>query len=64
MPRPTEPNSGSTQRMQAYVNSQPKVIPMEPAYLKIYQQAIKSGHWIYDPDIKRWLTPEEFKEIE
>lgn len=37
---------------------------MEPAYLKKYQEAIKNGHWIYDPQLKRWFTPEEFKDIE
>ncbi|KRT13830.1 hypothetical protein ASU31_22605 [Pedobacter ginsenosidimutans] len=30
----------------------------------IYQQAKAAKHWIYDPEIKRWQTPEEFLELE
>ena len=64
MARPKDPTAGSLERMNAYVNSQPKIIQMEPAYVKIYQLALKNGHWIYDPDLKRWYDPEEFKGLE
>jgi len=30
----------------------------------IYQEAKAANHWIYDPEIKRWQTPEEFLELE
>nr|WP_276900206.1 hypothetical protein [Pedobacter kyonggii] len=30
----------------------------------IYKQAKIAKHWIYDPEIKRWQTPEEFLELE
>ena len=33
-------------------------------YLNIYEEAKLKKHWIYDPQIKRWQTPEEFLELE
>lgn len=36
--------------------------PSKPAVTcyTIYQQAKSSNQWVYDPEIKRWQTPEEF----
>ncbi|WP_316848598.1 hypothetical protein [Pedobacter psychrodurus] len=33
-------------------------------YFTIYEKAKAAKHWIYDPEIKRWQTPEEFLELE
>jgi len=43
--------------------------PEEPpkpttTYFTIYEQAKAAKQWIYDPEIKRWQTPEEFIELE
>ncbi len=64
MPRPREPREDATERMHAYLRSQPKRVQVMPAYLKIYEEAIAKTHWIYDPSIKRWQSPEEFLALE
>lgn len=33
-------------------------------YRPIYDEAVSKRLWIYDPEIKRWQTPEEFKKNE
>jgi len=33
-------------------------------YYTIYEKAKAAKQWIYDPEIKRWQTPEEFLELE
>jgi len=40
--------------------------PPKPSitYFTIYECAKAANHWIYDPQIKRWQTPEEFMELE
>ena len=42
----------------------PKEKPQSPAYIAIYEQAKTTNQWIYDPQLKRWQTPEEFLELE
>jgi hypothetical protein len=39
--------------------------PQQPSisYLSIYEEAKLKKHWIYDPEIKRWQSPEEFLEL-
>jgi len=32
--------------------------------IAIYEAAVTQNHWIYDPQLKRWQTPEEFLENE
>jgi hypothetical protein len=42
----------------------PKENPKAPACLEIYERAKLQRKWIYDPQLKRWQTPEEFLENE
>jgi len=46
-------------------NYRPQVVPKPSiTYFSIYEQAKAAHHWIYDPTIKRWQSPEEFLELE
>ncbi|RZK72566.1 MAG: hypothetical protein EOO85_19000 [Pedobacter sp.] len=50
---------------QRWKNYQPEVQPKPSlTYYTIYEQAKAAKQWIYDPDIKRWQTPEEFLKLE
>ncbi len=46
------------------LSSRPKEVSLPAAYIAIYEAAVASNHWIYDPQLKRWQTPEEFLENE
>ena len=46
------------------LSSRPKEVHLPAAYLAIYESAVANNHWIYDPQLKRWQTPEEFLENE
>jgi hypothetical protein len=41
-----------------------KESPKAPGYLAIYEQAKLQRKWVYDPELKRWQSPEEFLENE
>ncbi len=41
-----------------------KEVQLPSAYIAIYEAAVAQNHWIYDPQLKRWQTPEEFLENE
>jgi len=64
MPRSENPNKGSAEKMYAYMASLPKPTVSVPSYLAIYNEAKSKNQWVYDPQIKRWMTPEEFKGFE
>jgi hypothetical protein len=46
------------------LSSKPKQVHLPAAYIAIYEAAVSQNHWIYDPQLKRWQTPEEFLENE
>ncbi|WP_316797114.1 hypothetical protein [Pedobacter agri] len=54
--------SGLQQRWKNY-QPEPQQKP-SITYFTIYERAKAANHWIYDPEIKRWQTPEEFLELE
>jgi hypothetical protein len=63
MPRPDR--GDGEERFKAYMASlPPKQKPITPLYITLYEEAKAKKHWIYDPEIKRWLSPEEFLELE
>ena len=33
----------------------------KPGWTDIYERAVKQNLWIFDPEVKRWQSPEEFK---
>lgn len=56
---------GESELQQRWKNYRPEVQPKPIiTYYAIYEQAKAAKHWIYDPEIKRWQTPEEFHELE
>jgi hypothetical protein len=64
MSKPADPNAKTTEQVYAYIASISKQIIATPSYLAIYNEAKTKHHWIYDPSIKRWMTPEELKGFE
>ncbi|MDQ7949504.1 MAG: hypothetical protein REI93_11700, partial [Pedobacter sp.] len=55
----------SAERYKAFrANLPAKAEPVVPLYQKLFEEAKSKKHWIYDPQIKRWQSPEEFLELE
>ncbi|MEN0095859.1 MAG: hypothetical protein AAGB30_10775 [Pedobacter sp.] len=52
-----------TSALSVHKNDPPPEQP-QISYLAIYEEAKLRKHWIYDPQIKRWQSPEEFLELE
>ncbi|MBB2146908.1 hypothetical protein GM921_15495 [Pedobacter sp. LMG 31464] len=63
MPRPDR-ISGEERYKTYMAGLPPKTKPNTPLYITLYEEAKLKKHWIYDPDIKRWQSPEEFLELE
>lgn len=61
-PRELIGKSELERRMENYKYEEPPKPSI--TYFTIYEKAKALKHWIYDPEIKRWQTPEEFLELE
>lgn len=61
MSKPADPNAKTTEQVYAYIASLQRQVITTSA---IYNEAKSKNRWIYDPEIKRWMTPEEFKAFE
>jgi hypothetical protein len=64
MARPNYETKSSSEKLRAYLASLPPKQQEAPAHISIYNEAKSKNQWIYDPDIKRWFTPEEFLDLE